>query len=147
MFRVARKMVYDADVVSDIVQEVFIYFFDKLNRGDKVRYPKSWLYRATYNKCVDYWREKKRFENIDLIEVNVIEEDDNNSAAKAALNQVLDKLKPDERFLVVLYSEGLSYKEMAEVTEIKFTSVGKTLSRILKKIEIELKCQCDELYN
>lgn len=147
MFRVARKMVYDADVVSDIVQEVFIYFFDKVNRGEKVRYPKSWLYRATYNKCVDYWREKKRFENIDLIEVNVIEEDDNNSAAKAALNQVLDKLKPDERFLVVLYSEGLSYKEMAEVTEIKFTSVGKTLSRILKKIEIELKCQCDELYN
>jgi len=84
-----------------------------------------------------------------LIEVSVIEEDDNNdnSVAKAALNQVLDKLKPDERFLVVLYSEGLSYKEMAEVTEIKFTSVGKTLSRILKKIEIELKCQCDELYN
>ena len=147
MFRVASKMVYDSDAVSDIVQEVFIYFFDKVNRGEEVRYPKSWLYRATYNKCVDYWREKKRFENIDLIEVNVIEEDDNNSAAKAALNQVLDKLKPDERFLVVLYSEGLSYKEMAEVTEIKFTSVGKTLSRILKKIEIELKCQCDELYN
>ena len=147
MFRVARKMVYDADVVSDIVQEVFIYFFDKVNRGETVHYPKSWLYRATYNKCVDYWREKKRFENIDLIETSRIEEDDNNSAAKAALNQVLDKLKPDERFLVVLYSEGLSYKEMAEVTEIKFTSVGKTLSRILKKIEIELKCQCDELYN
>ncbi len=148
MFRVARKMVYDGDVVSDIVQEVFIYFFDKVNRGEKVRYPKSWLYRATYNKCIDYWREKKRFETIDLIEASRIEDEDNdNSAAKAALNLALDRLKPDERFLVVLYSEGLSYKEMAEVTEIKITSVGKTLSRILKKIEIELKCQCDELYN
>lgn len=148
MFRVARKMVYDEDLVSDIVQEVFIYFFDKVNRGEKVRYPKSWLYRATYNKCIDYWREKKRFENIELVEACKIEdESDDNLDVKAALNQVLDKLKPQERFLVVLYSEGLSYKEMAEVTEMKFSSVGKTLSRILKKIEIELKCQCDELYN
>ncbi|MCZ4696254.1 sigma-70 family RNA polymerase sigma factor [Ancylomarina euxinus] len=148
MFRVARKMVYDGDVVSDIVQEVFLYFFDKVNRGEKVQYPKSWLYRATYNKCIDYWREKKRFENIDLIEASKIEDEDNdNSAAKAAINLALDRLRPDERFLVILYSEGLSYKEIAEVTKIKFTSVGKTLSRILKKIEIELKCQCDELYN
>ncbi len=148
MFRVARKIVYDVDVVSDIVQEVFIYFFDKVNRGEEVRYPKSWLYRATYNKCIDYWREKKRFEHIDLIEANGIEDENNDSSAETvALNIALDRLKPDERFLVVLYSEGLSYKEMAEVTEIKFSSIGKTLSRILKKIEIELKSQCDELYN
>ena len=83
-----------------------------------------------------------------MIEANGIEDENNDfSAEKVALNKALDRLKPDERFLVVLYSEGLSYKEMAEVTEIKFSSIGKTLSRILKKIEIELKSQCDELYN
>jgi len=59
----------------------------------------------------------------------------------------MEKLKPQERFLVILYSEGLSYKEMAEVTEMKYSSVGKTLSRTLKKIEKELKYQYDELYN
>jgi len=148
MFRVARKMVHDGDIVSDIVQEVFIYFFDKINRGEEVRYPKSWLYRATYNKCIDYWREKKKFESADLVEAYKIEDGNTDKAEmKAALNQVLDKLKSHERFLVVLYSEGLSYKEMAEVTEMKFSSVGKTLSRILKKMENEFKYQYDELYN
>jgi len=148
MFRVARKMVYDVDVVSDIVQEVFIYFFDKVNRGDEVRYPKSWLYRATYNKCIDYWRDKKRFVAIDLLDSSEIEEQNfDNSEMKVVLNKAIDKLKPQEQFLVVLYSEGLSYKEIAEVTEMKFSSVGKTLSRILKKIEKKLIHQYDELYN
>jgi len=148
MFRVARKMVYDVDVVSDIVQEVFIYFFDKVNRGDEVRYPKSWLYRATYNKCIDYWRDKKRFVAIDLLDSSEIEEQNfDNSEMKVVLNKAIDKLKPQEKFLVVLYSEGLSYKEIAEVTEMKFSSVGKTLSRILKKIEKKLIHQYDELYN
>jgi len=148
MFRVGRKIVYDSDVVSDIVQEVFIYFFDKINRGEKVHYHKSWLYRATYNKCIDYWREKNRFETIDLTKAGTLEdENEDNTDAIVALNQVMEKLKPQERFLVILYSEGLSYKEMAEVTEMKYSSVGKTLSRTLKKIEKELKYQYDELYN
>ena len=148
MFRVGRKIVYDSDVVSDIVQEVFIYFFDKINRGEKVRYRKTWLYRATYNKCIDYWRERNRFETIDLTKAGVVEdESEDNTDAIVALNQVMEKLKPQERFLVILYSEGLSYKEMAEVTEMKYSSVGKTLSRTLKKIENELKSQYDELYN
>jgi len=148
MFRVASKMVYDSDAVSDIVQEVFIYFFDKVNRGEEVRYPKSWLYRATYNKCIDYWRDKKRFETVELLENCRVEEMSvDQSEMKVNLNQAIDKLKPQEKFLVVLYSEGLSYKEIAEVAEIKFSSVGKTLSRVLKKIESELKNQYNELYN
>ena len=150
MFRVARKMIYDNDVVSDIVQEVFIYFFDKINRGEMkyVKYPKSWLYRATYNKCIDYWRKANRFETVELLEDYSVEDMcEDQSEMKVSLNQAIDRLKPQEKFLVVLYSEGLSYKEMAEVTDIKFSSIGKTLSRVLKKIEIELKGQCDELYN
>ncbi len=113
-----------------------------------MEYPKSWLYRATYNKCIDYWRKAKRFETIELLEDCSVEDVcENQSEMKENLNQVLDRLKPQEKFLVVLYSEGLSYKEISEVIDMKFSSVGKTLSRVLKKIENELKYQYNELYN
>jgi len=66
------------------------------------------------------------------------------------LNEIIliafSKLKPEEKLLATVYSEGLSYKEISEVTGIKFSSVGKTLSRTLKKMEIELKKQKYELY-
>jgi len=46
----------------------------------------------------------------------------------------------------VLYSEGLSYREISDATGIKSSSIGKTLSRTLEKLEKELINQKYELY-
>ncbi|MDO9340838.1 MAG: sigma-70 family RNA polymerase sigma factor [Bacteroidales bacterium] len=148
MFRVATRMVGDSDDVSDIVQEIFIDFFNKLNNGNIIHHPKSWLYRATINKCVDNLRNRKRFQNLESLgeyksESGLLE----NQEMKDAINLAISKLKPQEKNLATFYSEGLSYKEIAEVTGIKFSSIGKMLSRTLKKMEKELKNQRYELYS
>lgn len=147
MFRVAKKMVGNCDDASDIVQDVFIYLFDKLNSGSQVHHPKSWLYRATTNKCYDNLRRQTRFQSLETL-CDRKNEDENmeTQEMKAAINFVLSKLNPQEKVLAVLYSEGLSYKELAETTGIKFTSIGKMLSRTLKKLEREFKDQHYELY-
>ena len=62
------------------------------------------------------------------------------------IRKALSNLKPQERILAVLYSEGFSYKEMAELTDIKFSSIGKMLSRTLGKLKEQLKKQNCELY-
>ena len=147
IFCVAKKMVNDRDAVSDIVQEVFIYLFNRLNKGHVIHHPQSWLYKATYNKCIDYFRQQKNFQSIESIKDNIIAGDQKEETdIKATINFALSKLKPQEKLLAVLYSEGLSYKEIAEVTDIKFSSIGKMLSRTLKKLEDELKNQKYELY-
>lgn len=51
-----------------------------------------------------------------------------------SLSTLVSKLDGKEQSMIVLYSEGYSYKEIAEITEINFNSVGKTLSRILDKL-------------
>jgi len=147
MFRVAKKMVGNCDDASDIVQEVFIYLFDKLSGGSLVHHPKSWLYRATANKCYDTLRRRNRFQNLDSLgdrktDDHIIDNQD----MKAIINVALSKLNPQEKVLAVLYSEGLSYKELAEATGIKFTSIGTMLSRTLKRLEKEFKNKQYELY-
>ena len=142
MFRVATRMIGDKEDVSDIIQEIFIDFFNKTNNGNLIQYPKSWLYRATINK-----RNRKRFQNLDSVsehksEPGTIEDQE----MKDAITLAVSKLKPQERILTTVYSDGLSYKEIAEITGIKYSSIGKTLSRTLKKIEKELKNQRYELY-
>ena len=149
MYRVAIRMVNDNDVVSDIVQDVFIYLFEKLKKGNEILYPKSWLYRATSNKCVDFLIKQKRFQNLNLDHINNrITEDRQQELQErnAIMAKALTKLKPQETALAVLYSEGLSYKEISEITGIRFSSIGKMLSRTLKKLEKDLKEQRYELY-
>jgi RNA polymerase sigma-70 factor (ECF subfamily) len=141
-------MVGDSEDVSDIIQEVFIDFFNKTNAGSLIHYPKSWLYRATVNKCIDNLRNRKRFQNLESLgefksESGLVE----NQELKDAIILAISRLKPQEKILATVYSEGLSYKEIAEVTGIKFSSIGKMLSRTLKKMEKELKNQRYELYS
>ena len=147
MYRVATRMVGDTEDVSDIIQEIFIDFFNKTSNGNIIHHPKSWLFRATINKCIDNQRSRKRFQNLDSLseyksEIGIVE----NQEMKDAISLAISKLNPQEKILATVYSEGLSYKEIAEVTGIKFSSIGKMLSRTLKKMEKELKNQRYDLY-
>jgi len=148
MFRVATRMVENSEDVADIIQEIFIDFFNKTNNGNIIQHPKSWLYRATINKCIDNYRNRKRFKDLESIsDYNIESGLVENREMKDAIIHAISKLKPREKILATVYSEGLSYKEIAEVTGIKFTSIGKMLSRTLKKMEKELKSQRYELYS
>lgn len=136
----AQKIVYDSDAVSDIVQDVYLYLLTKMNENHKIESYKSWLCRATINKCLDYQKTRNKISDIDCFNdycenLSNIEQEE----TKVVLKKALSNLKEEERMLAVLYSEGLSYKEMAEILEIKMTSIGKMLSRTLKKLEKELK--------
>ena len=66
MFNIAIKMVSDKDVTNDIVQEVFVYYFEKLQNGHTVHHPQSWLIRATINKCVDYLKQRKKHTSLSV---------------------------------------------------------------------------------
>ena len=138
MFSIARKMVNSKDVASDIVQDIFLYYYEKLQKGHVVEHPQNWLLRATINKCIDYSATQKAFIRLDnlVLEEEQQEEEFDKKQSEAIIRFALGQLKSHEELqLVLLYSEGYSYKEISEITGIKFTSIGKTLSRTLKKLK------------
>jgi len=147
MLGVARKMLGNGYDAGDIIHDVFIDFFEKWEGGTVIQYPRSWLYRVTLNKCVDMLRRCKNHNDIEDVHDKGEEGDKTESRErKAIVGLALSKLKTNERELAVLYSEGLSYKEIAGVTGIKLSSIGKMLSRTLKKVEYELKKLGYEMY-
>ena len=142
LYRIACKMVNDSDLASDIVQEVFIYMHEKSQKGLVVNYPRSWLSKVVYNKCIDNLRKPKRNVGLEKIEKYVIEESRlEKEESTKAVRRALEKLKHNEKMLAVLYSEGFSYKEMARITGIKLSSIGNTLSRTITKLKKDLIAQ------
>jgi RNA polymerase sigma factor (sigma-70 family) len=139
IYNVVHKMVPDCDDASDLVQEIFIELYQSLKKAS-IEYPRSWLYKVTVNRCIDFSKKKQKYEKIELC--NDLKDEDNSLEINENQNVIrlaLAKLKKDESVLAILYSEGLSYKEIAEITGIRFSSVGQTLSRTLKKLGNELK--------
>lgn len=147
IFNLVQKMIPDNDDVADLVQEVFICLYQNLEKGAIVEYPRSWLYKVTVNRCVDFAKKRKEHVNIETAKM-LYDEDEafEMNVKQAAIRLAMSRLKKEESALAILYSEGLSYKEIAEITGIRFSSVGKKLSRTLTKLGNELKKLQDELY-
>ena len=137
LFRIAAKLLQDSEGAKDVVQDVFTSYFHVVQDKKTINDLEKWLVRSTINKGVDYKRKNARLVVLEDMKTNenIVE---NQNDASEILN-VVERLGKKEKTMVVLYSEGYSYKEIAEITGRKFNSVGKTLSRIMEKIKKQLQ--------
>jgi len=132
LFRIAAKMLKATEDAKDVVQDVFTAYYFAMNNEKVIRDTKNWLIRSTINKGIDYKRKMARTITMESPLPDTIESP--HDEASDILNAI-DHLNEKEQTLVVLYSEGYSYKEIAEITGRNYHSIGKTLSRILDKIK------------
>lgn len=130
VFASARRYARRESEVEDIVQEVFIKVFQKLDsfRGDAPF--EHWLMRLTVRTCYDFLRQHQRnrehpFSDLseperDWLERFVTEPDhatENAEAAKALVKRLLDMLSPKARLIITLLEiEERSVKEIAALT-------------------------------
>ena len=135
LFRIATKILLDPEDAKDVVQEVFTAYYFAMNNEKVIRDTKNWLVRSTINKGIDYKRKTARTVTMEstLPETNESPQDE----ASDILNAIAH-LNEKEQTLVILYSEGYSYREIAEMTGRNLPSIGKTLSRIMDKIKKHL---------
>lgn len=150
---IAARMVDDKDDIKDILQEVFASYYEKTEISKQtILQPHSWLIRATLNKCIDHFGKSRKHVKLDLLayeepgETASQEEAIDQNKRSRILQEAMRELSAREIKLVVLYSKSFSYKEMAEITGINYTSIGKSLSRTLQKLKQIVKQKGYELY-
>ena len=130
IFATARRYARRESEVEDIVQEVFIKAFQRLEtfRGDAPF--EHWLMRLTVRICIDFLRGHQRNRELTFTELSPEEGDwlervkagpddvrDDAEAAKKLIQRVLEQLSPEARMVITLLEiEEKSVKEIAELT-------------------------------
>ena len=128
IFGTVRRYARRSDEVEDIVQEIFLKAFQKLNtfRGDAPF--EHWLMRLAVRTCYDFLRQHQRNrehnfsdsadEDADFLErAGQTPNTDQSSAAAALVEAVLSRLSPPARLVITLLEiEERSIKEIAQLT-------------------------------
>ena len=135
LFRIAAKMLQDPEGAKDVVQDVFTAYYFAMSNEKAIRDTKNWLVRSTINKGIDYKRKTARTVTM---EKPMCETDEQTLDEASDILNAIAHLNEKEQTLVVLYSEGYSYKEIAEMTGRNLPSIGKTMSRIMDKLKKHL---------
>lgn len=151
LLRYATRILNNSATAQDVVQNVFIKLFRGWQKGTQPTAKlKGWLYRVTHNEAVDHIRREARLR---LLHERQAEEAKSacpdgvhcsttaaSEERKALVLGHLRKLHPREQQVVLLrLQEGLSYKEISEVTGRSLGNVGNILHHAVQKLGKSLR--------
>lgn len=132
MYKVARSYLGNDEDAADAIQETILSCYENLQSLRQDKYFKTWMTRILINKCKDILNQRKLVNFSDhLPETPFYEED----YAAAEWNQVLAPL--DEKYRTILflyYLEGFTAKDIAEILDMKESTVKSRLQRGRQKI-------------
>ncbi|MFT5498181.1 MAG: RNA polymerase sigma factor (sigma-70 family) [Kiritimatiellia bacterium] len=148
LLRYATRLVNDPNAAQDVVQNTFIKLYKGWDNGSRPdRHIKSWLYKVTHNNAVDYIRKENRVRDLHERHAEELESLKDHEKTKLkredAMNMALEhihQLKPNEQQVVLLrLQEGLSYREISEITNETEGNVGYLLHHAVKKLSSSLR--------
>jgi RNA polymerase sigma-70 factor (ECF subfamily) len=157
IFATARRYARRESEVEDIVQEIFLKAYLKLDgfRGDAPF--EHWLMRLAVRTCYDFLRQHQRrretvFADMTEAETAWLERfaadeqsaPEDTAAARALVDRVLEQLPPPARMVITLLAiENRSVREIAELTGWSTTLVKVRAFRAraqMRKLLAEIAC-------
>jgi RNA polymerase sigma-70 factor, ECF subfamily len=147
-FALIVRVVHDAGIAEDLVQETFLRVWNRVHGFDAQRGSIGpWLLAVARNRAIDYLRsgagretQGRDFEETDHPALYCdMEKDILNSDKVRRVKSAVEKLSPNQRQAIELaYFEGLSQSEMAE-------RMGQPLGTVKTWVRAALKSLRDEL--
>jgi len=114
-----RRIVFTHENTDDVVQEVFIKCWNKLNTFNGKSKLSTWIYRVTYNEAIQWIRKNRKEYHLNISEIQTDNQPTTNIFNKDAyeisilLEKAILQLPEKQKMVFQLkYFEDLSYKEI-----------------------------------
>ncbi|MBP3427123.1 MAG: sigma-70 family RNA polymerase sigma factor [Clostridia bacterium] len=133
LYRVAYTILRNDDACKDALQDTALKAWEKRGTLKELRYFRTWITRILINTCYDTQRKRRRMVSIeDVPEPQVAAPD---ISLAMALQSLPEKLRLP---LVLYYSEGLTYAEIAQTLRLPMATVRGRIHRAKGQLRKEL---------
>ena len=152
LFSYLRRYVGSAEMAEDVFQATFLQIYVKRDRFEVGRRFRPWLYTIATNQAIDAQRRNRRHRMVSLDQRSGNEEEgDLMSVMSSATQTAVENLEDEEArewvrgavddlpetlraALILVYHQGLKYREAADVLGIPVGTVKSRLHAALSKL-------------
>jgi RNA polymerase sigma-70 factor, ECF subfamily len=137
--RLARAYESDSDKRSDLLQEIHVELWRSFATFDGRCSMRTWLYRVAHNVASSHVQRAIKRRPMDLVSLDVLEATPSEIDTEASLDrrlkaarllELVQRLAPLERQVILLYLEGLDAASIAEVTGLSSGNIATKIHRI-----------------
>ena len=141
LYKICNSYCRNRDDREDLAQEIIIEMWQSFSSFDQRYRFSTWMYRIALNVAISFYRrENTRSRHVLSDEqelLNAIDETANQSPEMLALNELIERLEPMNKALVLLYLDGNSHLEIADVLGISETNVATKIGRLKDSMKHE----------
>ena len=135
--RLARAVEHDAERARDLEQDIHLALWRSLDRFAGECALSTWAYRVAHNVAASHALNGARAaRQVGLEQIADMPSADNpehaagEAHALARLHDLIARLTPDDRAVILLYLEGLDARHIGEITGHKTNHIGVKVHRI-----------------
>lgn len=138
-YNYGKKFIEDIVLIEDAAHETLLLVWEKRTSLNEIKFANTYFYSIFRNKLISLIKQQKHnhLEGVDIEEPGfnaeqIILEREIDDATKTRLQKAIGSLTPRQREIIFLrYYEGLSYEEVAGITEVTTKATYKTVARAL----------------
>jgi RNA polymerase sigma factor (sigma-70 family) len=151
VYNLSLQYIQNIEEAEEITQDVFLAVYKNLNNFKNKSNIKTWLYRITVNKSIDYIKAKRRDKRKSVFQSFRIDEKGESfgmanfnhpgveleqKEAVAKIFKSLNKLQNQQKTVVILLKiEGMSQAEAADIMKISTKAVESLFQRAKKNLK------------
>ena len=147
IFRFCLLKVSRREVAEDITQEVFMRFWQAVREGTELRNARALLYTMARNLVIDWYRKKKE-SSLDVLQdlgLDFANDDYKKITQNAEHQEVLRAINelddPSREALLLRFVDGLSPRDIAEITGESANAISVRINRGVKKVQDIIRVQ------
>ncbi len=140
----AISMLKDEHMAKDLTHDIFIKIFTSIGQFQGRSKFSLWVHSISFNTCVKFLNKNKRIKIFDIDEELNNNEDSSREDINdkkllelrlESLQEYMLELKEEERYLMLMkYIDGLTIREISEITKIKESAIKMKLKRTKVKL-------------
>jgi len=142
-----RKMLLKKDLADDVMQEVWMIVHRKLPSLRATQAFSVWLYRIAHTETIRLIRTEIRYVEMDEADLTAIVEDEPEPNLEEfteeeirLLNLALERIaRPQREAIMLRFMDGLSYEEIATVTDQPLGTVRSRIHLAKKALKKEME--------